>query len=189
MNIKNYKIMSKHLNKEIGMFGQKLVCKYLKENKINYWTNEDKNNYNKNDIIMEKNSNLYFVEVSTKRHTSKINHKCTGKNKSQIDRYIERESLYGHKYFIVFVDYSTKTIYGNYISNLMNKTYSKGKEFPYVENSGGQVITYFNLENMTVLADINKDDLDKLGELHFKNKTRKEQVNIFDAINDLKNGY
>ena len=33
MNIKNYKIMSKHLNKEIGMFGQKLVCKYLKENK------------------------------------------------------------------------------------------------------------------------------------------------------------
>ena len=128
---------------------------------------------------MEKDNNLYFVEVSTKRHTFKINHKCTGKNKTQIDRYIERESLYGHKYFIVFVDYSTKTIYGNYISNLMNKTYSKGKEFPYVENSGGQVITYFNLENMTVLADINEDDLDKLGELHFKKQNTKRTSKSF----------
>ena len=59
--------MMRHLNKKIGMFGQELVCKYLKENKINYWVNNDENNYNKNDIIMEIDNKLYFVEVSTKK--------------------------------------------------------------------------------------------------------------------------
>tara|TARA_R100000388_G_scaffold23845_1_gene18163 strand:- start:711 stop:1265 length:555 start_codon:yes stop_codon:yes gene_type:complete len=177
--------MMRHLNKKIGMFGQDLVCKYLKENKINYWVNNDQNNYNKNDIIMEIDNKLYFVEVSTKRHTFKNGHKCTGKNTKQIDRYVEREKKYGLKYFIVFVDYNTKSIYGNYVSNLMNKTYSNGKEFPFYENAGGQKITYFNLKNMDKLTDINYQDLDKLGELHFKNKNNKFQVDIFDAIKNV----
>ena len=55
----------------------------------------------------------------------------------------------------------------------------------FCENAGGQKITYFNLKNMDKLTDINDQDLDKLGELHFKNKNNKFQVDIFDAIKNI----
>ena len=69
----------KHLNKKIGMIGQKIVCNYLRYNKINYWTNFN-DNYNKTDIIMEKDNVISFVEVSTKQFTTKNGLKVTGKN-------------------------------------------------------------------------------------------------------------
>lgn len=167
----------KHLNKKIGMLGQKYVCDYFKENKINYWTNFD-DNYNITDIVMERNDSICFVEVSTKQFTLKSGHKVTGKNKAQIDRYVERQNKYGIKYFIVFVDIKKKEIYGNYLSNLLNLNYYNGKEFPDVINCGGQEITFFNLHSMITLCNLTDDQYEELTKLTFANKHNKNQLLI-----------
>jgi len=167
----------KHLNKKIGMLGQKLVCDYLKTNKINYWTNFN-DNYNITDIVMQRNNKLSFVEVSTKSHTKKKGCKVTGKNKKQIDLYLKRQRDFGVIYFIVFVDIKTKSIYGNYLNNLMNLSFYNDNEFPIVENCGGQEIMFFNLNSMIKLKDLDVEELDNLSKLHFANKFNKNQLLI-----------
>jgi len=167
----------KHLNNEIGMVGQKYVCDYFKDKKINYWTNFN-DNYNITDIVMQKDNSIYFVEVSTKRYTVKGGHSVTGKNKKQIDRYIDRQKIYGIKYFIVFVDIKKKEIYGNYLDNLLNLNYYNGKQFPETINCGGQEITFFNLHAMIKLQDLNNDQKEELSKLTLANKYHKNQLLI-----------
>jgi Holliday junction resolvase-like predicted endonuclease len=167
----------KHLNKKIGMLGQKYVCDYFKENQINYWTNFD-DNYNITDIVMERNDKICFVEISTKQFTTKGGHNVTGKNKVQIDNYVKRQNKYNIKYFIVFVDIKKKEIYGNYLDNLLNLNYYKGKEFPETLNCAGQEITFFNLHSMIKLCDLTKDQLEELSKLTFANKFNKYQLLI-----------
>jgi hypothetical protein len=167
----------KHLNNQIGMLGQQYVCDYFKINKVNYWTNFD-HNYNITDIVMQKDDRMCFVEISTKQHTKKGNHFVTGKNKSQIDKYIERQGIYNIKYFIVFVDIKKKEIYGNYLDNLLNLNYYNGKQFPETINCAGQEITFFNLHSMIKLCDLTTDQQDELSKLTFANKQHKNQLLI-----------
>ena len=167
----------KHLNKKIGMKGQEIFCNYLLKNKINYWTNF-KDNFNKTDIIMEKDNILSFVEISTKQHTIKNYIKVTGKNTKQINNYIERQKQFNVKYFIVFVDVKTKTIYGNYLNNLLNKTEYKGIQFPLNINCGGQYITFFSLFDMTEIYKLNEDEYYELSKMTFDNKHNKHQLSI-----------
>ena len=171
----------KHLNKKIGMVGQKIVCDYLRKNKINYWTNFN-DNYNKTDIIMEKDNIISFVEVSTKQFTIKNNHKVTGKNKKQIDIYIQRQKQFNVKYFIIFVDIKSGVAYGNYLDNLLNITTYNNKQYPININCGGQEITFFSLYDMIILHQLNKEEKEQLGILTFKNKNNKFQTDIYDTI-------
>lgn len=168
----------KHLNKKIGMKGQEIFCNYLSRNKINYWTNF-KDNFNISDIIMQKDNLLSFVEISTKQHTIKNYTRVTGKNTDQIKNYIERQKNYNLKYFIVFVDIKTKSIYGNYLNNLLNKTEYKGKQFPLNVNCGGQEITFFSLFDMTEIYKLNEDECDQLSKMTFDNKHNKYQLSIY----------
>jgi len=167
----------RHLNKKIGMVGQQFVCDYLKENQINYWTNFN-DNYNVTDIVMERNNQICFVEISTKQYTTKSSHNVTGKNKAQIDRYVERQKIFGVKYFIVFVDIKKKEIYGNYLDNLLNLNYYNNKQFPETVNCGGQEITFFSLYSMIKLKELDSEQLDKLSKLTFANKHNKHQLLI-----------
>jgi len=169
----------KHLNKKIGMKGQEIFCNYLTKNKINYWTNF-KDNYNKTDIIMEKDNVLSFVEISTKQFTIKNNTKVTGKNTKQINHYIKRQKEFNVKYFIVFVDVKSRTVYGNYLDNLLNKTTYKGKEFPLNINCGGQEITFFSLFDMIKIYKLNEKEYDELSKMTFNNKHNKYQLSIYE---------
>tara|TARA_R110000751_G_scaffold121652_1_gene222173 strand:+ start:290 stop:826 length:537 start_codon:yes stop_codon:yes gene_type:complete len=170
----------KHLNKKIGMKGQEIFCNYLSKNKINYWTNF-KDNFNKTDIIMEKDNVLSFVEISTKQHTIKNNHKVTGKNTNQINNYVLRQKEFNVKYFIVFIDVKSKNVYGNYLDNLLNNTMYKGKEFPLVINCGGQEITFFSLFDMIEIHKLNEEEYEELSKMTFNNKHNKFQTNIYDT--------
>tara|TARA_Y100000592_G_scaffold4496_1_gene6472 strand:- start:149 stop:685 length:537 start_codon:yes stop_codon:yes gene_type:complete len=171
----------KHLNKKIGMIGQKIVCNYLRYNKINYWTNFN-DNYNKTDIIMEKDNVISFVEVSTKQFTTKNGLKVTGKNTKQINSYIQRQKQFNIKYFIVFVDIKNNSIYGNYLDNLLNNTTYKNSVFPLEINCGGQHITFFSLYDMIKLKELSKEEKEQLSILTFKNKNNKFQTDIYDTI-------
>jgi len=173
--------MGKHLNKKIGMLGQKIVCNYLKRNQIDYWTNFD-DNWNITDIIMHRDKRVSFIEVSTKQHTVKNGMKVTGKNKKQIDNYLKRQTDLNIDYFIIFVDIKTKTLYGNNLNNLVRGTTYGGKKFPMVYNCGGQVITFFSLNDMLVLGKLTDDDVDKLSEIAWRNKFNKHQTNIYDNL-------
>jgi len=167
----------KHLNKKIGMKGQEIVCSFLKENKINYWTNFD-DNYNITDIIMQRNNVVSFVEVSTKQHTIKNGFKVTGKNKVQIDNYLKRQRVYNIDYFIIFVDVKSGTLYGNYLDNLISKTKYKTTTFPLNINCGGQEITFFSLNDMIELKKLNQAEQDELSRMAFMNKHNKYQTCI-----------
>jgi len=167
----------KHLNNKIGMIGQKMVCNYLKENKINYWTNFD-DNYNITDIVMQKDNRISFIEVSTKQHTIKNGFKVTGKNKKQIEGYLRRQFKYNIDYFIIFVDIKERAIYGNNLNNLMRGTKYANTEFPLNINCGGQEITFFSLNDLIPLAKMKDADADELSKMVFKNKHNKYQTSI-----------
>jgi Holliday junction resolvase-like predicted endonuclease len=165
------------LNKEIGMLGQKFVCSYFKENKINYWTNFD-HNYNITDVVMERKNKMCFVEVTTKKHATIQGYNVTGKNKSQIDNYIKRQKMYGIKYFIIFVDVKKGEMYGNYLDNLLNENYYNGKLFPDVMECNKKLITFFNLHSMIPLQKLTAEQVEELSNLTFKNNQNKNQLSI-----------
>ena len=130
---------------------------------------------------MEKDNVISFVEVSTKQFTTKNGLKVTGKNTKQINNYIHRQKQFNIKYFIVFVDVKTKSIYGNYLNNLLNKTEYRGKEFPLNINCGGQEITFFSLFDMTQIYKLNEDEYDELSKMTFNNKHNKHQLSIYES--------
>lgn len=135
-----------------GNIGEQIIREYL-ENKgyiVYEPVTEKAHHFDK--VISKNKKFLAIAEIKTYERLLFLEE--TGINTKNYNEYLDIKNI---DVFVFFVDYITKSIYGNKLSELNKEVVIKNKKFPYIMNCKTGSKTMFHLSIMKEISKLTDD--------------------------------